>query len=243
MPARACGFAIPPGPGHYHGCVTGEPRAFFAIDLGAATTSAAIIGRTGNRWRLFGSTAFPAGVPLEPILGLLVARVRQADPELAASIGAGGAELVGSGLPTALGTGTRAPGGRRGSADRRPLTTSGPGPRGGPVDLAIPGDDLGSAAEWPRIVARSAPPVRLGILAPTDRRRALLEQAAIGSGWTVDSASLERADALALTTLALDAKIGGLLIGAGAPISPDERGAMRILGPLVVASAARRPAA
>jgi hypothetical protein len=238
--------------------VTAEPRAFFAIDLGAATTSAAIIGRAGNRWRLFGSTAFPSGVPLEPILGLLVARVRQADPELAASIGAGGGGLLGSGRASAGGSagadgsggsgsavlidavGTKAAGGRR-VARRGSVPATGTGPRGGPIDLAIPGHDLGPAGDWPRVVAQSAPAMRLAILAPTDRRRALLEAAAIGSGWAVDSASLERSDALELTTLALDSKIGALLVGAGAPISPDERGPIRTLGPLVVAVAARRP--
>jgi len=237
--------------------VTAEPRAFFAIDLGAATTSAAIIGRVGDRWRLFGSTAFPSGVPLEPILGLLVARVRQADPELAASIGAGGGGLPGSGRPGAgrsdgsEGSGSSStsvtsgglparPAGRRGPG-RRSAPASGTGPRGGPIDLAIPGHDLGPAADWPRVIAQSAPPMRLAILAPTDRRRALLEAAAIGSGWAIDSASLERSDALALTTMALDSKIGALLVGAGAPISPDERGPIRTLGPLVVAAAARRP--
>ena len=37
-----------------------DPRAFLAVDLGAATTSAALIGRLGHRWRLVGSLALAA---------------------------------------------------------------------------------------------------------------------------------------------------------------------------------------
>ena len=32
--------------------MTSEPRAFLALDTGAATTVAALIGRVGGRWRL-----------------------------------------------------------------------------------------------------------------------------------------------------------------------------------------------
>ena len=67
--------------------MTSEPRAFFAIDQGAATTSAALVGVIAGRWRLIGSVALSSGVELEQVLGLLVARLRNADPMLAAEIG------------------------------------------------------------------------------------------------------------------------------------------------------------
>ena len=71
--------------------MTGDPRAFFALDLGAATTAAAMIGHVVGRWRLLGSVTFPAGVPVPGILEILASRVAAADPELAQAIGAAGA--------------------------------------------------------------------------------------------------------------------------------------------------------
>ena len=44
--------------------MTRDPRAFFALDLGAATTSAALLGRISEHWRLLGSLSFPSEVPL-----------------------------------------------------------------------------------------------------------------------------------------------------------------------------------
>lgn len=70
------------------GAVTSDPRAFFAIDQGAATTSAAIVGRAAGRWRLLTAAAFPSSVEVEPILSLLVERLVAADRGLAASLGA-----------------------------------------------------------------------------------------------------------------------------------------------------------
>jgi len=69
--------------------VTSDPRAFFALDEGAATTSAAIIARLGGRWRLLASTAFPAVISTDAILELLVARLRAGDPSIADAVGAG----------------------------------------------------------------------------------------------------------------------------------------------------------
>jgi len=63
--------------------VTGEPRAFLALDLGTATSSAALVGRVDGRWRLLGSTAVPSDVPIEPAIAALVAAIRTADPHLA----------------------------------------------------------------------------------------------------------------------------------------------------------------
>lgn len=71
--------------------MTGDPRAFFALDLGAATTAAALIGHVAGRWRLLGAVTFPAGVPVPAVLEVLGSRVTAADAELAAALGAAGA--------------------------------------------------------------------------------------------------------------------------------------------------------
>ena len=64
-----------------------DPRAFLALDLGAATTSAALVARVRHRWRLIGSLALPASIDTEAIVRLLLERSTAADPELAASLG------------------------------------------------------------------------------------------------------------------------------------------------------------
>jgi hypothetical protein len=67
--------------------VTRAPSALVAVDAGAATTAVALLGRPGERWRLAGSMAAPAGVDPADILEVLAARVRAADPALADAIG------------------------------------------------------------------------------------------------------------------------------------------------------------
>jgi hypothetical protein len=66
--------------------VTSDPRAFFAVDLGGATSSVALIGRIAHRWRLVGALAMPSATPVDAIAGELVRRVGVSDPELAAGI-------------------------------------------------------------------------------------------------------------------------------------------------------------
>jgi hypothetical protein len=63
------------------------PRALAVVDAGAATTAVAVLGRPGERWRLLGSLAAPAGVPEGELLGVLAERLRSTDPELAAEVG------------------------------------------------------------------------------------------------------------------------------------------------------------
>jgi hypothetical protein len=63
--------------------VTSEPRAFLALDTGAATTAAALIGRVGGRWRLVGSLSMPAGADIDAVISVLVDRAVAADPVLA----------------------------------------------------------------------------------------------------------------------------------------------------------------
>jgi hypothetical protein len=66
--------------------VTSDPRAFLALDLGTATSSASLVGRLDGRWRLLGSAAVPAVVPIEPAIARLVDAVRSADPALASEL-------------------------------------------------------------------------------------------------------------------------------------------------------------
>ena len=66
--------------------MTSEPRAFLALDTGAATIAAALIGRVGARWRLVGSVTMPAGADLEAVISVLGDRTVAADPALAAAI-------------------------------------------------------------------------------------------------------------------------------------------------------------
>ena len=67
--------------------MTSEPRAFLALDLGAATSSAALIGRVAHRWRLIGSLAVPSAGDVEDLVRELIRRAAAADRDLAGSIG------------------------------------------------------------------------------------------------------------------------------------------------------------
>jgi hypothetical protein len=64
-----------------------DPRAFLAVDLGAATTSAALIGRVAHRWRLIGSLATPAPGDVDALAAELIRRVHAADADLASGLG------------------------------------------------------------------------------------------------------------------------------------------------------------
>ena len=59
-----------------------QPRAFFALDFGAATTSAAFVGHAGGRWRLLAHAAAPSSTDLEALLFGLLERVGRTDPQL-----------------------------------------------------------------------------------------------------------------------------------------------------------------
>jgi hypothetical protein len=61
--------------------------AFLAIDRGAATTGAALIGRIDHAWRLLGSVALPARSHPDAAAHLLLARLATADPDLTAHLG------------------------------------------------------------------------------------------------------------------------------------------------------------
>jgi len=62
--------------------VSRQPRAFFTIDFGTATTAAALVGHAGGRWRLLAHAAMPASAGTEALLLGLVDRVRQVDQAL-----------------------------------------------------------------------------------------------------------------------------------------------------------------
>ena len=66
--------------------MTSEPRAFLALDTGAATIAAALIGRVGARWRLIGSVTMPAGADMEALIAVLGDRMVEADPALAGAL-------------------------------------------------------------------------------------------------------------------------------------------------------------
>ncbi|MEZ0241119.1 MAG: hypothetical protein ACAH65_10005, partial [Chloroflexota bacterium] len=67
--------------------MTADPRAFLAVDHGAATTSVALIGRVGSAWRWLGGLAIPASADVETAVATLVDRSVAADPDLAEDLG------------------------------------------------------------------------------------------------------------------------------------------------------------
>jgi hypothetical protein len=67
--------------------VTRDPRAFLALDIGAATASATLVARLAGRWRLLGTLALPAAVGGAAACRTLVERLAQSDPGMAAAIG------------------------------------------------------------------------------------------------------------------------------------------------------------
>jgi hypothetical protein len=76
--------------------VTSQPRAFFAIDHGSATTSAALLGYVGHRWRLIAHTSAPCAGDVEALLAGLLNQISHTDRALLDEIaaGEGGADEV-----------------------------------------------------------------------------------------------------------------------------------------------------
>lgn len=169
--------------------MTTLPRALLAIDAGAATTSVALVGRPGDRWRLLGTLSAPAGADSDALAEILAARLRAADPRMAA-------------------------------------------------DLEV---DPGRVTDLPRIEARSRPPGTLAVLGASRRAVGLLEAVAARTPWRVRTASPESHDPREMTELALRADVSVVLVGAGDPPGPDERGWLDDLAGLVGAATRRRP--
>ncbi|MFI5259356.1 MAG: hypothetical protein ACHQ01_07095 [Candidatus Limnocylindrales bacterium] len=69
--------------------MTSQPRAFFALDLGSATTSGAVLGHVGGRWRLVAHTAAPSYVEVDALLRGLLAQIELTDSEMLAELAAG----------------------------------------------------------------------------------------------------------------------------------------------------------
>jgi hypothetical protein len=67
--------------------VTAIPRAILAVDAGTATTAVALLGRPAERWRLLGSMAAPAPASPDALGAILLRRIADADPDLAAAVG------------------------------------------------------------------------------------------------------------------------------------------------------------
>jgi len=169
--------------------VTTLPRALLAIDAGAATTSVALLGQPGDRWRLLGNLAAPAGADVDALGEILAARLVAADPRMAA-------------------------------------------------DLEVARNRV---ADLPRLEARSRPPGTLAVLGASRRAVLMLEAVAARTPWRVRSASPESHDPREMTELALRADVSVVLVGAGDPPGPDERGWLDDLAGLVGAATRRRP--
>ena len=169
--------------------MTNVPRALLAIDAGAATTSVALLGRPGPRWRLLGSLAAPAGAPVDSLARVVARRLASADAALARDLG-----------------------------------------------VSVDGvEDL------PRLETASVPPATLAVLGASRRAVGLLEAVAARTPWRVRAASPESHDPREMTDLALRPDVAAILVGAGDPPGPDERGWLDDLAGLVGAVTRRRP--
>jgi hypothetical protein len=74
--------------------VTSDQRATFALDLGSATSSAALFGRVNGRQRLLAAESAPAGIDPEELVGQVAASFAQSDPALATELGLEPAKLA-----------------------------------------------------------------------------------------------------------------------------------------------------
>jgi hypothetical protein len=63
-----------------------DSGAFLALDLGSATSSAALVGRLGGRWRLIAHSAVPAVVDSRVLVAELMRGVAAAEPGLLAEL-------------------------------------------------------------------------------------------------------------------------------------------------------------
>ncbi len=106
------------------------------------------------------------------------------------------------------------------------------------ADLQVTAD---GAHRLPRLEARSRPPETLAVLGASRRAVGLLEAVAARTPWRIRTASPESHDPREMTDLALRPDISAVLVGAGDPPGPDERGWLDDLAGLVGAATRRRP--
>ena len=105
-------------------------------------------------------------------------------------------------------------------------------------DLEIAADE---AHRLPRLEARSRPVATLAVLGASRRAVGLLEAVAARTPWRIRTASPETHDPREMTDLALRPEVTAVLVGAGDPPGPDERGWLDDLAGLVGAATRRRP--
>jgi hypothetical protein len=98
-----------------------------------------------------------------------------------------------------------------------------------------------NVADMPRLVATSRQPATLAVLGASRRAAGLLEAVAARTPWQIRAASPESHDPREMTELALRPDVSAVLVGAGDPPGPDERGWLDDLAGLVGAVARRRP--
>jgi hypothetical protein len=98
-----------------------------------------------------------------------------------------------------------------------------------------------SVADLPRLESRSEPPQTLAVLGASRRAVGLLEGVAARTPWRIRAASPESHDPREMTELALRPDVTAVLVGAGDPPGPDERGWLDDLAGLVGAVTRRRP--
>ena len=105
--------------------------------------------------------------------------------------------------------------------------------------------DLGVAVEavrdMPRLETSGGPPPTVAVLGASRRAVGLLEAVAARTPWRVRAASPETHDPREMTDLALRSDVSAVLVGAGDPPGPDERGWLDDLAGLVGAVTRRRP--
>jgi hypothetical protein len=103
------------------------------------------------------------------------------------------------------------------------------------------GVSVAGVPDMPRLEAVSRPPQTLAVLGASRRAVNLLEAVAARTPWRVRAASPESHDPREMTELALRSDVSAVLVGAGDPPGPDERGWLDDLAGLVGAVARRRP--
>ena len=103
------------------------------------------------------------------------------------------------------------------------------------------GVSLASIDDLPRLEAVSSPPETLAVFGASGRAVRMLEAVAARTPWRIRAASPESHDPREMTELALRHEVTAVLVGAGDPPGPDERGWLDDLAGLVGAAARRRP--
>ncbi len=119
---------------------------------------------------------------------------------------------------------------------RRRLTDADPG-----LATALGLDAEGAAAGLRRLVATTAPPPQLVVIAATERVVRPLAAIAETAGWRVRTLVIDGAEILAVATALADRRVDAILAGASDPPGAHERPLIGDLGTLVASATERRP--